>query len=45
MDEDTVLNFIRSYVAYDKKDLNLLAEYGQIFHAEDKIRTYLEFLL
>lgn len=45
MDEDTVLNFIRSYVAYDKKDLNLLAEYGQIFHAEDKIRTYLEVLL
>lgn len=45
VDEETVLDFIKSYAAYEKKDLNRLAKYGQIFHTEKKIRTYLEVLL
>ena len=45
MDEDTVLNFIKHYAAYEKKNLHRLAEYAQAFHMEDKVRTYLEVLL
>ena len=45
MDEETVLNFIRNYAAYEKKNLNLLVEYAQAFHMVEKIRTYLEVLL
>lgn len=44
-DEETVLSAIKNYAAYDKKDLNRLSAYAEIFKVNEELRKYLEVLL
>lgn len=45
LDEDTVIGAIKSYAFSDKKDLNLLAKYADIFGVSKILKSYLEVLL
>lgn len=43
--EEMVISAIKNYAAYDKKNLNLLAQYAKLFKIEKEVRRYLEVLL
>lgn len=44
-DEETVIAAIKNYVAYDKKDLNLLSVYAKQFRVTKELKKYLEVLI
>lgn len=44
-DEETVISAVKNYAAYDKKDLNRLSAYAEMFKAVEDLRKYLEVLL
>lgn len=44
-DEETVISAVKNYAAYDKKDLNRLAAYAEIFKVSEELRKYMEVLL
>ncbi len=44
-DEEMVLNAIKNYMAYKKKDLNRLAGYADAFRVSKILRKYMEVLL
>ena len=44
-DEETVVSAIKNYAAYDKKDLNRLASYAEIFKVDRELKRYMEVLL
>ena len=44
-DEETVISAIKNYAAYDKKDLNRLASYAELFKVGSELRKYMEVLL
>ena len=44
-DEETVTSAIKNYAAYDKKDLNRLASYAELFKVSEELRKYMEVLL
>ena len=44
-DEETVISAIKNYAAYDKKDLNRLALYAELFKVDGELRKYLGVLL
>ena len=43
--EETVISTIKNYAASDKKDLNRLSAYAEIFRVNEELRKYLEVLL
>lgn len=45
VDEETVVSGIKNYVAYENKDLNLLAVYGEQLRVGKELKRYLEVLL
>lgn len=44
-DEETVISAIKNYAVYQDKNLNLLAEYAQIFRVTKELKRYMEVLL
>ncbi len=44
-DEETVISAIKNYAAYDRKDLNRLASYAELFKVDRELRKYMEVLL
>ena len=44
-DEETVISAIKNYAAYEKKDLNRLSAYAEIFKVDGEMRKYMEVLL
>ena len=44
-DEETVISAIKNYAAYDKKDLNRLSVYAELFKVDEELRKYMEVLL
>lgn len=44
-DEETVITAVKKYAAYDKKDLNRLASYAELFKVSEELRKYMEVLL
>lgn len=44
-DEETIISAIKSYAAYNEKNLNLLAVYAGKFKVDKELRKYLEVLL
>ena len=44
-DEETVISAIKNYAAYDKKDLNRLSDYADMFKVSEELRKYMEVLL
>jgi len=45
IDVETVISAVKNYASYAQKDLNLLAEYGELFKVNHDLRKYLEVLL
>lgn len=43
--EETIISALKNYAAYDKKDLNRLSKYSEIFKVSEILRRYLEVLL
>ncbi len=44
-DEETVISAIKNYAASDKKDLNRLSAYAEVFKVDGELRKYMEVLL
>ena len=44
-DEETVISAIKNYAASDKKDLNRLSAYAEMFKVDGELRKYMEVLL
>jgi hypothetical protein len=44
-DEETVISAIKNYAASDKKDLNRLSSYAELFKIDRELRKYIEVLL
>jgi predicted transcriptional regulator of viral defense system len=44
-EEEMFIAAIKNYAAYDKKNLNRLAEYAELFRVADVLRIYMEVLL
>lgn len=44
-DEETVISALKNYVAYNGKNLNLLAKYAKLLRVEKVLRRYMEVLL
>ncbi len=44
-DEETVISAVKNYAAYDKKDLNRLSAYAELFKVNEDLRKYMEVLL
>ena len=44
-DEETVISAIKNYAASEKKDLNRLSSYAEMFKVDGELRKYLEVLL
>ena len=44
-DEETVVSALKNYAAYDKKDLNRLSSYAEVFRVDAELRKYMEVLL
>ncbi len=45
IDDETVISAVKNYVAFDKKDLNLLSIYAEVFKVSRELKKYLEVLL
>ncbi len=44
-DEETVISAVKNYAASDKKDLNRLSAYAEMFKVDGELRKYMEVLL
>lgn len=44
-DEESVISAVKNYASYDKKNLNRLSEYAELFKVNNDLRKYMEVLL